>query len=112
MILNLIQFDTGKWDLKESSTPELHRLLNFLKMNPEVKFEIGGHTDNTGEEGTKAELSLKRAQEVRNWLLKIGVSGYRMSVKGYGMDVPVESNDTEEGRAKNRRVEVIITQVN
>ena len=111
VILNLITFDTGKWDLKESSTPELHRLLNFLKMNPDLKYEIGGHTDNTGEESTKNELSLKRAQEVRTWLLKIGISGYRMTVKGYGMEEPVESNETEDGRAKNRRVEVTITEV-
>ncbi len=109
VILNLIFFDTGKWDLKIESNPELMRLLNFLNLNSKVKIEISGHTDDTGVDATKTELSLKRAEQVRNWMLKKGISGYRMTVKGFGMQQPLASNESEEGRAKNRRVEVMVT---
>lgn len=109
VILNHIYFDAGKWTIREASKPELNRLLKFLVDNLYLQIEIGGHTDSTGKAGDKKELSLRRAESVRNWLLRKDIYGYRMTVKGYGMEQPVASEATEIGRQKNRRVEVIIT---
>lgn len=111
VILKLIYFDVGKWDLRGESDPELRRLELFLKANPNVKVEISGHTDDSGSGNTKKELSENRATRVRDWLLKAGVPGRQMQVKGYGMDRPIADNATEEGRAKNRRVEVEIVEL-
>ena len=111
VVLKLIYFETGKWDLRPESEPELRRLERFLKNNPNVKVEISGHTDNTGNTSTKHELSENRAKKVRDWLLKSGVAGRQMSVMGYGMDRPIGDNATEDGRAKNRRVEVEVVEM-
>lgn len=109
-ICNNLHFVTGEWDLQHAeSGPGLARLLYFLKLNPNVKFEIAGFTDNTGNISHKKELSQRRAESVRDYLLLQGISGRRMSVMGYGMEQPVAENDTEEGRAANRRVEIRIT---
>ncbi len=109
--LRNIYFDTGKYELKKESAPELHRLLKFMQLNPNVKVEISGHTDGTGNVETKKMLSLRRASKVRDWLLKKGISGRNMQIVGYGMDRPVADEATEEGRAKNRRVEVEIVEI-
>lgn len=111
IILKLIYFETGKWELRSESDPELRRLEIFLKANPNVKVEISGHTDDSGSGGTKKELSENRATKVRDWLLKAGVPGRQMQVMGYGMDRPIGDNKTEEGRAKNRRVEVEVVEL-
>lgn len=110
--LRNIYFETGKWDLDPRSKPELNRLLYFLNANPRLTIEIGGHTDSTGDHSTKIELSKKRTDQVRDWMLLAGVSGYRMESKGYGMSQPVGDNLTPAGRARNRRVEVKILSIN
>jgi outer membrane protein OmpA-like peptidoglycan-associated protein len=107
--LRHIYFDSGKWDLKPASNAEMERLMMFMKNNPSVKIEIGGHTDDTGDAKSKKELSLKRANSVRDYMLRAGMTGHRMSTEGYGMYYPVAPNDTEENRALNRRVEVKVT---
>lgn len=104
--LRNIYFDSGKFDLKPESYAEMERLLSFLKNNPSVRIEIGGHTDDTGDAKTKKELSQRRANAMRDYLLKAGMAGSRMTTEGYGMYYPVAPNDTEENRALNRRVEV------
>jgi outer membrane protein OmpA-like peptidoglycan-associated protein len=106
-----IYFDPGKWDIKPESYPELDRLARFLLDNPKVFVEISGHTDNTGDPGTKKELSLRRANAVKYYLVRKGVEESRLTTKGYGPDRPVASNDTEEGRRLNRRVEFEIIQI-
>lgn len=111
VILKLITFQTGSYDILDASEPELRRLKYFLDTNPNVKVEISGHTDNTGNISSKKELSERRAERVRDWLLKAGVSGRQMQVAGYGETKPIGDNDTEEGRAKNRRVEVEIVEI-
>jgi len=111
VILKLIYFDPGKWELKPESDPELRRLEKFLKDHPNLKVEISGHTDNTGSPETKLQLSENRANRVRDWLLKNGVPGRQMTVKGYGQDRPIDTNDTEEGRTRNRRVECTIVEL-
>lgn len=109
--LRNIYFDAGKWELKPESEPELRRLQKFMQLNPNIKIEISGHTDDTGNQETKKELSRRRATKVRDWLLLNSVPGKNMQVAGYGMEQPVAENTTPEGRAKNRRVEVKIIEV-
>ena len=111
LILAQVQFDIGSFNLRPESFPELSRLIYFLGKNTNIKVEISGHTDNTGNINQKMELSLKRAERVRNYLLKGGVPGGNMTVKGYGMDQPIADNGTAEGRKKNRRVEFKVIEI-
>ncbi len=111
VILNLIVFETGSYEVKPESEPELRRLKYFLETNPKVKVEISGHTDATGNLATKKELSERRAQRVRDWLLKAGVNGRQMQTAGYGAAKPIGDESTEIGRAKNRRVEVEVVEI-
>lgn len=100
-----VNFETGRADLLAGAMPELNSLLDFLKVNPEVKVEIGGHTDNVGNEEANRLLSEKRAEAVANYLISNGITANRVSAKGFGESNPATSNSTEEGRLKNRRVE-------
>ncbi|MCF8245248.1 MAG: OmpA family protein [Saprospiraceae bacterium] len=100
-----VNFESGKADLLAGAMPELDGLLDFLKTNPEVKVEIGGQTDNVGNEEANRLLSEKRAKSVANYLIYNGVTSSRVIAKGFGESKPVAKNDTENGRLKNRRVE-------
>ncbi len=100
-----VNFESGKWDLLAGAMPELDGLIDFLKSNAEVNVEIGGHTDNLGNEEANRVLSEKRAESVANYLVSNGVASSRVVAKGYGKRKPVAKNDTETGRLKNRRVE-------
>ncbi len=73
--------------------------------NPNISIEIGGHTDNIGSAEYNRKLSLNRSKSVYNYLTKNGINASRLSYKGYGFNVPLSDNDTEEGRALNRRTE-------
>jgi OOP family OmpA-OmpF porin len=106
--LNNIFFETGKAELKKESFVELNRVIKFLKDNPTVKIELSGHTDNVGNKDFNKTLSQKRADAVMNYLSKNGIDTGRLVSKGYGMEKPVADNATEEGKAKNRRVEFTI----
>ena len=103
--LNNIFFEFAKAILKPESFPELNRTVEFLKNNPNVEIEIAGHTDNIGSEITNLKLSQKRAQAVADYLIEHGIDPKRLIVKGYGESRPIAFNNTEEGRAMNRRVE-------
>jgi outer membrane protein OmpA-like peptidoglycan-associated protein len=94
--------------LQPASIPELEKVVVFLNKNPKVKVEIGGHTDNTGSEEANLALSKKRADEVRNWLIEAGVKANRLQAKGYSSTKPLASNTTEDGKAQNRRTEILI----
>jgi len=94
--------------LQPSSIPELEKVVLFLAKNPKVKVEIGGHTDNTGTDEVNLLLSKKRAEEVRNWLIEAGVKPNRLEAKGYSSTKPLASNATGEGKAQNRRTEILI----
>jgi outer membrane protein OmpA-like peptidoglycan-associated protein len=111
VVLNLISFETGSYELTADSEPELRRLKYFLQTNPKVRVEISGHTDATGNLSTKKELSERRAARVRDWLLRAGVSGRQMQTAGYGASKPIGDEATEEGRRKNRRVEVEVIEI-
>jgi OmpA-OmpF porin, OOP family len=106
--LNNIFFETGSSTLKEESFAELNRVVEFMKNNPTVKIELGGHTDNVGTDAINNKLSQDRVNSVQKYLTEKGVSADRMVAKGYGKTKPVASNDTDEGRQQNRRVEFII----
>ena len=103
-----IFFDVNKYDLKKESTPEISKLVSFLKATPSVRIEVSGHTDSTGDKKSNQVLSENRAKAVVNELLGQGNAASRLVSKGYGDSKPVAGNDTEEGRAQNRRTEFTI----
>jgi outer membrane protein OmpA-like peptidoglycan-associated protein len=94
--------------LLESSLPELELLLEFLNVNPTVVIEIGGHTDSDGSEEHNQRLSERRANSVREFLIKRGIAGERIFSHGYGETTPVADNITPAGKRLNRRTEITI----
>ena len=105
IVLRNVFFDTDKSTLKPMSYTELDKLVEILNNNPKMKIEIGGHTDNVGTKTYNQKLSQSRAEAVVNYLISKNISKDRLDFKGYGMDEPIASNDTADGRAQNRRVE-------
>ena len=104
---SLSLFDTGKWQLKPGSTKVLVNALVGIKAKPGWLIVVSGHTDNTGNPQLNQTLSLKRAESVRDWMRDTGdVPESCFAVQGYGESRPVASNDTPDGRARNRRVEI------
>jgi outer membrane protein OmpA-like peptidoglycan-associated protein len=111
-VLKNIFFDTGKSDLKQESVSELENIFELLESNPNLKVQINGHTDNTGDDSTNKVLSLKRASSVVNHLIEKGISQTRLTAVGFGEERPLVSNDDEmDGREINRRTEIEITEV-
>ena len=103
-----IYFDTGKTEIKPESEPTLKEIAKLLQQNPQLNLHIVGHTDSVGELAYNMDLSRRRATAVVQVLTsKHGVAGARLRAEGVGPLSPVASNDTEEGRAKNRRVELV-----
>ncbi len=100
-----IFFDFAKWSLKPESFPELDRLVALLNEYPRINVEIGAHTDAIGNDRDNQTLSENRAKSVVDYLIGKGIAETRLRAKGYGKTVPIASNDTDEGRALNRRVE-------
>lgn len=112
LVLNDITFETNSADLNSSSYEELDRVIKLLIDNPDIKIEISAHSDNVGSDAYNMKLSSKRAQSVVDYLVNGQLSLERLIAKGYGESTPVVANDTEENRAKNRRVELKIIDVN
>jgi outer membrane protein OmpA-like peptidoglycan-associated protein len=104
-----VQFETDKDILVPGSLPDIQRLAEFLIKNDHVKAKIFGHTDNVGERMHNIDLSKRRAQAVKDLLVKLGVAESRIETEGFGPDKPKNKNDTPEGRLMNRRVEVRLT---
>ena len=104
-----LYFATNKTIILPESEGALNALANFLKENPSVSICIIGHTDNVGSDADNMRLSLGRSEAVRNDLITRGVDASRLEAIGKGETMPVATNDTEEGRAQNRRVEFEIT---
>jgi OOP family OmpA-OmpF porin len=103
-----ILFDTGKSDVKPESTPTLKQIAAAFKEHPELKAEIQGHTDNVGKADANLKLSQARAEAVRRVLTtEYGVNADQITAKGYGDSKPAADNKTPEGRANNRRVELV-----
>ena len=86
--------------------PDLRRAVQFLKSNPELNVEIGGHTDSLGTDAYNLQLSQQRAESVMRFLSSAGIGRERMKARGYGEAQPVADNASEEGQANNRRVEM------
>ena len=103
-------FDTGKASLQPASQEQLGNIAAILKAYPKVKIRLGGYTDNTGDAASNVKLSDERANGVMGELAKLGTDAARMSAKGYGEEHPVADNGTEEGRAKNRRISLRVTE--
>jgi OmpA-OmpF porin, OOP family len=104
-VLQNIFFDFNQYTLKDKSRTELEKVTRFLKENPTVRVEIGGHTDNVGTVSYNQQLSEKRAQAVNEYLKQNGIEAKRLIAKGYGQERPVADNKTEEGKQLNRRIE-------
>jgi len=106
--LKYVYFETGSASLDEKSRYELEEIANILKQNSTVRVELRGHTDNTGDPDANRSLSDQRAASVRDFLVSNGVSESRLSSVGFGQSLPIESNETAEGRETNRRTELRI----
>ena len=100
-----VNFETAKWDLLPPALPELDGLAVFLVENPKVKVEIGGHTDDVGNDADNQALSQNRAESVANYLITKGIAPSRISHKGYGESLPIAPNNSAASRLQNRRVE-------
>jgi outer membrane protein OmpA-like peptidoglycan-associated protein len=104
-----ILFDTSSDVIKPESGPTLRSVLALLNEDAALQFAIEGHTDDQGGPKVNGPLSERRAEAVRAWLVKQGIDGNRLSAKGLGQSKPIDTNDTAEGRANNRRVEFVRT---
>jgi outer membrane protein OmpA-like peptidoglycan-associated protein len=102
-----IHFDTGKATIQPDSANVLEQIVNLLQQSSDLKLRVEGHTDSQGNATANQTLSEKRAQAVVAWLTSKGISASRLAAKGYGASKPVADNSTEDGRAKNRRVELV-----
>jgi len=102
-----ITFDTGKATLKPESMVEINRITKIMQDNPTIKFEVQGHCDNTGSDAVNDPLSQKRAEAIVAALVGNGIAKDRLTAVGKGSHVPIADNNTDEGRAKNRRVEFV-----
>lgn len=104
-----VNFQTGSANLTDTSMRQVNNLAAILKAYPNVNIEIQGHTDNTGNAAANKTLSQSRANSVRQTLVGKGIDAGRVTAVGYGQESPIASNDTDEGRAQNRRVSVAVT---
>ena len=102
-----INFDTGKSTIKPESKVTIEQIVQMLKANPEIKISVEGHTDNVGNPKSNKMLSDNRAKSVVTAIIAQGIDSKRLSSIGHGQDKPIADNKTEEGRAKNRRVELV-----
>jgi len=107
IVLEGVNFDSGKATLKAGSEEPLGKVLRTLQENPEMELEIQGHTDNQGKAVLNRALSQQRADTVKAWLVERGIAAERLRAKGFGPDQPKTGNDTPEGRAQNRRIEFL-----
>lgn len=102
-----ILFDVDKATIKPQSMGTINEIYNVLKRDPSLKFEIDGHTDNTGNAAHNMTLSQQRADAVKTELVSLGIDASRLTTKGFGDTKPIDSNDSPEGKANNRRVEFV-----
>lgn len=105
-----LQFDTGSDSLLPKSLNEVKNVRDFLNEYPQVKIEIHGHTDDQGKLEYNMDLSQRRAEAVKQELIKLGISADRLKAKGFGFTQPIATNDTSAGRQKNRRTEFIVVE--
>lgn len=111
IVLKNIFFETNRFELSPASLVELDKLVTLLNENPTLKIEISGHTDNVGKAESNLLLSDNRAKAVVDYLVSKKIEAKRLTAKGYGLSKPVADNNTEEGRAQNRRTEMKIIEL-
>jgi outer membrane protein OmpA-like peptidoglycan-associated protein len=102
-----INFETGKSDIKPESQKIINQIIEMLRSSPTLKISIEGHTDNVGNSQSNQTLSENRAKAVMNAIVSKGIDKSRLSSKGWGQTKPINDNKTEDGKAKNRRVEIV-----
>lgn len=102
-----INFDTGKSTIKPESKSIIEQIVQIMKANPDLEIGVEGHTDNVGNPKSNKILSEERAKSVAAAIVAQGIDAKRLSAEGFGQDKPIADNKTEEGRAKNRRVELV-----
>jgi outer membrane protein OmpA-like peptidoglycan-associated protein len=107
-VFDNLNFETGSTQLTPESVPTVESLVVILKAYPAVAVRLEGHTDNTGDAAANKKLSLDRAIVVKEIMIKGGIADGRIGTDGYGQENPVAPNDTEDGRAKNRRTELVV----
>ncbi len=105
IVLENVVFDKGKSTLRPESIPEIDRVIQVMKANPDIKIELSGHTDSYGNMDYNIKLSKERAQAVADYMISKGISPDRLVVVGYGPKKPRDTNTTPQGRERNRRVE-------
>jgi outer membrane protein OmpA-like peptidoglycan-associated protein len=109
-VLRGVNFDFDKANIRSDAEPILDAAASSLQAEQPVSIGVEGHTDSTGSDDYNQGLSIRRATAVRDYLEKKGIDAARMTIEGYGETKPVASNDTEEGRAQNRRVELRVAE--
>ncbi|MEX1191546.1 MAG: OmpA family protein [Brumimicrobium sp.] len=109
-VLNNLQFESGKSILLPNNYPELDNLISYLEEHPKIKLLVTGHTDNVGSTADNKKLSLDRANAIKEYLITRGIDKDMVLIEGKGDELPIDSNETEEGRKNNRRVEISIIQ--
>lgn len=109
--LDHVYFETAKWKLLPESSKQLDELVDLMTKYPSMEIEIGGHTDSRGSDSDNQKLSENRTKSVYEYLVAQGVDAARMKYKGYGEKQPKTENETEEGRAQNRRVEFMVLKI-
>jgi OmpA-OmpF porin, OOP family len=107
-VFDNLNFETGSTQLTSESMPTVESLVVILKAYPAVAVRLEGHTDSTGDAAANKKLSLDRAVVVKEIMIKGGIADTRVGTDGYGQEKPIASNETEEGRAKNRRTELVV----
>ncbi|MCC7506528.1 MAG: PD40 domain-containing protein [Saprospiraceae bacterium] len=108
VVLRNVFFETGSAELRPESAAELDRLAALLAETPGLRIQISGHTDHVGDDRSNLTLSENRAKAVYNYLIAKGIAAQRLRFKGFGESQPVAPNDTDEGRAQNRRTEFVV----
>ena len=103
-----ITFDVGKSTIRPESYGEINRIVKLMTDNPTIKFSVEGHTDNTGNTALNQTLSEQRSQAIVAKLVEMGIAQDRLTAVGKGQNNPIADNSTDEGRAKNRRVEFVV----
>jgi OmpA-OmpF porin, OOP family len=107
-VFDHLNFMFGTTQLTPASMPTLRDLASILKAYPSTEVQLEGHTDSVGDAETNKTLSLDRAESIKALLVKSGIAPKRLSTAGYGQDRPIAPNTTEEGKAKNRRLELVV----
>jgi len=104
-----VQFSTGTADVNTAAREGLAKFSGIVASYPDLRFNVEGHTDNVGGAAMNEELSLKRAMTVRDYLIRQGVPASSVDVAGLGLSAPIGDNSTVDGRARNRRVEIVVS---